>query len=274
VNASVASCNAAPRLSDPDFVRSIVHLNVLQVRRCPLLCACFFSFVTLNQLSLQTMHDLECFINLCVCSAINPACVCRFSTLHPPLLQPRLQVRLRVRREPRLRPHREMDQKRLCGATSTPLQPQRVVWLLYFVFSRVPLSVLDEPRDPSVPPAAAAGFQTLTTSVQRFIHSRRTYTHVAEACKTQQAKALRCRLSPQCIRVDPSNVQSRRSTHQPCMVPRSAGLLFAASSRFAPFFYSDKEDWVVRPMCHGIGVGAVEESEGGKADVGRCGADV
>lgn len=154
------------------------------------------------------MHDLECFINLCVCSAINPACVCRFSTLHPPLLQPRLQVRLRVRREPRLRPHREMDQKRSCGATSPPLQPQRVQCLLDFVFSRVPLSVLDEPRDPSVPPAAATGSQTLTTSVQRFIQSRRTYTHVAEACKSQQAKALRCRLSPQCIRADPATFKA------------------------------------------------------------------
>ena len=101
-----------------------------------MLCAGVFFVVcdSMNQLSLQTMHDLECFINLCVCSAGNLACaISQPSTL----LQPRLQGRLRVRRKSRLRSHREVDKKRLCGATWRALRPQRVACLLFFrLFTR------------------------------------------------------------------------------------------------------------------------------------------
>jgi hypothetical protein len=86
--------------------------------------------VTVNQLSLQTMHDLECFINLCVCISSNTAS----AVSHLLFLQPRLQVRLRVRREPRLWSHREMDKKRLCG-TELLLPPPLQVAPSRFIFT-------------------------------------------------------------------------------------------------------------------------------------------
>jgi hypothetical protein len=58
----VCDADGTCRLGDPDFVRFIVQLNVLEVlfaladeRFC----------MTLLQLSLQTIHDLERFISLC-----------------------------------------------------------------------------------------------------------------------------------------------------------------------------------------------------------------
>lgn len=50
------------RLSDPDFMRCIVQLNVLDVRNLFVVPTCDLLAL---QLSLQTMNDLECFVNLC-----------------------------------------------------------------------------------------------------------------------------------------------------------------------------------------------------------------
>jgi hypothetical protein len=97
-------------------VRFIVQLNVLEVlfaladeRFC----------MTLLQLSLQTIHDLERFISLCAptttCTGFASCSLsCSLSTDSFP--QSRFQVGQREQCQSRLRTHREVDQKRLCGA--------------------------------------------------------------------------------------------------------------------------------------------------------------
>lgn len=55
------------RLSDPDFMRCIMQLNVLDVRNPSAVPTCDLLAL---QLSLQTMNDLECFVNLCAACSV------------------------------------------------------------------------------------------------------------------------------------------------------------------------------------------------------------